>query len=96
MITLTEISKQPTERQIAPENQCTLEQINTGCLQRIADAMEKMAQPYSELLEDVQILRHNNEVFEETIERLKRSIRAYKGLVKTLKYKRKEHIKDVS
>lgn len=62
-----------------------LDQINSGCLQRIADALEKMAEPHRNLLNEVEMLRHNNETLEGAIKYLERKVSAYKGIIKKMK-----------
>lgn len=64
-----------------------LDQINTGCMLRIADATEVMAKRHQELIDDRDRYKrwYDNEV--KLNAKLRRSNNAYKGLVNKLKKK---------
>lgn len=67
------------------DDKLTLEQVNTGCLLRIADAIEKMASNYQRMENELAMYkrRHNEE--KEYKERHWRTIRAMKGVITKLK-----------
>lgn len=64
----------------------TTEDINSGCLQRIADATEKMALNYDKLISDRDWYKnlYNNR---EYTRRLEKQNSAYKGVITKLKKK---------
>lgn len=62
-----------------------LEQINTGCLLRIADAVELVSRNYSDLLSQVELYKRRNREQREDIERLVKSNNALRGHFKRLK-----------
>lgn len=63
----------------------TIEQIQTGCLLRIADASELMARNYLQLQSDLNMYKrwHKEEVDKNS--KLQRQVNAYRGIVKKLK-----------
>lgn len=61
------------------------EQLQIGCLLRIADATEKMASNYTQLQNDVDYYKKRAVAAERKIEQLKRSIAAYKANYTRLK-----------
>lgn len=63
----------------------TREQIGLGALLRIADALEKMAEPYTHLLNEATYLRERNKILRSEINRFSRKIAAYRGLLKRKK-----------
>lgn len=63
----------------------TLEQINTGCLLRIADAVDKMANPYMSLLREAKWNGERIERLEAEVARLTRSNAALRGAMKRAK-----------
>ena len=68
-------------------NNPTLDEVNTGCMQRIALATEKMAGNYTQLQNDTDYYK---EIYKErgvTIERLYRQISNMKGQITKLKKK---------
>ena len=67
-----------------------LDQINTGCLQRIAEATEAMAQNYLRLQSDVEYLSRRNKLLISENDHLKRSAATYRGKYNSLKKKSKE------
>lgn len=67
----------------------TLEAINTGCFQRMADAQEAMAKPFLELIRDVEFLRKSNQRKKESIESLTNINRTLRGHITRLKNKEK-------
>lgn len=69
-----------------PEN-TSLEQINTGSLQRIADATEKMAQYHVSILQNLEYYKELSSKRAKRIEELERSVLAYKGVVGRLQKK---------
>jgi len=64
-----------------------LDNINTGCLQRIANATELMATNFLRLQESNEYLKNRNRHLLDEVERLKRSASAYKGKYNRLKNK---------
>ncbi len=62
-----------------------LEQINSGCLQRIADAVEKMAENHLVLIAERDKYKRWYEGLIKEDNVLRKRCAAYKGLVKTLK-----------
>jgi len=67
-----------------------LDQINTGCLQRIAEATEAMAQNYLRLQSDVEYLSRRNKLLISENDHLKRSAATYRGKYNSLKKKSQE------
>lgn len=65
--------------------QGTLETINAGSLQRIADATDKMAQDYLQLERDRDFYKSRFEAEKAETKRLSRSNNALRGLVRRLK-----------
>lgn len=55
----------------------TLEELKLGCLMRISDSLEKMEQPYTELLQNIE----NYEQLELENKRLKKTIAGLKGYI---------------
>lgn len=80
MTTLIERSKSNFE-----VKQFTFEEVQTGCLQRIADATEKMAQNYDSLIRDRDWYKKRfNELIEDN-KRMAKRIAAYQGVIKRMK-----------
>jgi predicted nuclease with TOPRIM domain len=65
----------------------TLEQINTGCLLRIADATDKMAQRHTELIEQRDRFERWYKNEQKRVEYLERSNAALRGHLKRAKVK---------
>lgn len=65
----------------------TLDQIQTGCMLRIADATELMARRYQDLIDDRDRYKRWYENQQQENAKLVRSNNAYKGIVKKLKKK---------
>ncbi len=63
----------------------TLEEINSGSLQRIADATEKMAASYDRIRNDRDMYKRWYESNRDRSERLERRISALRGVVTKLK-----------
>lgn len=63
----------------------TVEDINSGCLQRIADATEKMASNYTALQNDRDMYKRWYNQHREEKEGLYRKISALKGVITKLK-----------
>jgi hypothetical protein len=63
----------------------TYEAINAGSLQRIADAVEKVAINHIQLEQQCAELKRQKEYWRAKAETLQRSVNAYKGLVKKKK-----------
>lgn len=63
----------------------SLEAISTGSLQRIADATEKMAERYTQLLDDNAWLRTEYKRRGERIDSLSRRIAALRGVITKMK-----------
>jgi ribosomal protein S17E len=67
------------------EGSLTLDQINTGCLLRIADSLERMEEPYLVLLRNVEVLKKSCETRESEIENLRNRIAGYKAHITKMK-----------
>lgn len=65
----------------------TVEHINAGSLQRIADATEKMAGNYIKLQSDYDYMRKSRDNYRECYESSLRKISALKGVITKLKRK---------
>lgn len=65
----------------------TREDLNVGCLQRIADSLEKMEKPYLRLLGDVQHLVGRVHFLEHDNKRMAKRISALQGVITKLKKK---------
>lgn len=65
----------------------TLEEVNAGSLQRIADATEKMASNYTQLQNNLDWEKKANKGLLETCERLRRRNQALRGVITKLKKK---------
>lgn len=63
----------------------TWESLNTGCLQRIADAAEKMAVNHSQLLNSLDYYKRRSAALEQRVEELKRKVAALRGVITKLK-----------
>ncbi len=68
-----------------PLSGMSLEAISTGCLQRIADAMEVIAQDYRTLLRERDYYKRELEAARERLKTQKRQIAAYKGQLRKIK-----------
>ena len=64
-----------------------IEEVKLGCLQRIADATEVMANNYSQMLAENQNLRMKVKLAESDEEYTRRQLAAQKGLVTKLRKK---------
>lgn len=67
------------------EENLTLEQINTGCLMRIADASEKMATNYIKLENDYKYMKERRDYYEKKYNEAQRKISALKGVITKIK-----------
>jgi predicted RNase H-like nuclease (RuvC/YqgF family) len=65
--------------------QATHDQIQIGCLQRIASATEKMAQRYTDMQSDLEWYKKRDSQNRETIQRLTRSNNALRGHINRMK-----------
>ncbi|MGG5486284.1 hypothetical protein [Gaetbulibacter sp. PBL-D1] len=82
--------KQESRKNYGSSNEqksASLEQLNTGCLQRIADSLEKIENPYQELLETNEYLRRRYRKLSSDIETLRYQNRALKGVITRMKNK---------
>ena len=69
------------------ESRDTSEDLQLGCLQRIADASEKMASNYTQLQKDLDYYKNGYKVRWEIIEKKNKSISALRGQITKLKNK---------
>lgn len=69
------------------EKALTHEQINTGCLLRIADSVESMSVNHVKLQGDYNYMRKRRDALYEENEKLKKSIVGLKGVIGKLKKK---------
>lgn len=67
----------------------TIERINAGSLQRIADATEVMAKSYNDLIADRNWYKEKYNEKNARIDQLNNSIRSYRGTITKLKKKLK-------
>ena len=67
------------------ETEPSNDQLQLGCLQRIANAQEQMAKPFVALLEDVASVRRSYKERGEIIDRLDRSNAALRGVITKMK-----------
>lgn len=65
----------------------TIEQINSGCLLRIADATEAMAANYVRLQSEVDYLKRRRDQLERDNNRLCRQVSSLRGVITRLKKK---------
>jgi hypothetical protein len=65
----------------------TADQINAGSLQRIADSLEKMEQPYLQLLRDNEFLNRRYKEQQADLQRMAKRIWAYQGVITKMKKK---------
>jgi uncharacterized coiled-coil DUF342 family protein len=79
--TLVQISRVTYTGQRTPEN------IQLGCMQRIADAIEKMAVNQDRLIHDRDMYKRMYETARDTIYSQERSIRSLKGQITKLRKK---------
>lgn len=79
--------KEQSRQRYGDGSQPTMEQIKLGCLQRIADATEVMAQNYSKMISDLKCQRDLADYYRIECKRLKRSNSARAGIIKKLKGK---------
>lgn len=77
-----EASKENYGRELAEGESMSNEGLRTGALLRISDAVEKMAQEYDRILRDRNYQKDKAERLEREAATLRRSVAAYKGLLK--------------
>ena len=82
-----EESRKNWGRDMEENDKLTLDQINTGCLLRIADAVEKMSGSYAALINDRDYYKRRFDEEREATRRLNRSNLAFKGVITKLKKK---------
>lgn len=70
------------------EKALTIDQISLGCMLRIADATEKIAQEYDELLRQRNHYKNQSERFLRELRTMTRSNNALRGHIKRMKNKR--------
>ena len=70
------------------EGKPTIEQINCGCMLRIADAAEKMSGNYTAMQNEVEHLKRVREDLRQGIAHLEHSNAALRGHIKRLKKRR--------
>lgn len=63
------------------------DQLQLGCMLRIADAAEAMAKNFVQLQNELKWANERNQRNKSSIEKLQRQVNAYKGIVKKLKNK---------
>jgi hypothetical protein len=63
----------------------TLESIQTGCIQRIADSLERMEKPYLDLIRKAEYLEKKNRELRSEIQLLENRNRSLKGWVTRLR-----------
>jgi exonuclease VII small subunit len=61
------------------------ERIQLGCLQRIANSLEKMEQPFTKLLSDVEYLKRCHKELSASNQRMAKRIAAYRGVINKMK-----------
>lgn len=66
----------------------TNEQLQLGCMLRIADATESMAQNYTQMERDLKYYKERCDAKEKAIQSLNNSIRSMKGVITKLKKKK--------
>jgi len=69
------------------QKNATNEQLQVGCLQRIADSLEKIEEPYKKLIEENQWLSKRYREVNIENEGLRHSIRGYKAAITRMKNK---------
>jgi hypothetical protein len=74
----------------------TVQDINSGCFQRIADACEKMASNYTRLQQDVESYKRWYKQECEQRQALERKLSAYKGAITKLKKQQKVQVSDTT
>lgn len=67
----------------------SIEQLNTGCLMRIADSLEKIEKPYVEMIDALKWYKKEYLIQNEQIDKLLLSNRALKGVITRMKNKSK-------
>ena len=77
-------------------DQATIENITTGCLQRIADSMEQISNNYETLLRNVEMYKSLWDDSEKKNARLKKSQAALKGALSRYKNKQANNLKKES
>lgn len=78
----------PSQREHSKQNWNsggTLEEINSGSLQRIADATEAMAKNYTNLLSEIQSLKEARDYYRDRNNEKDRTISALRGVITKLK-----------
>lgn len=63
----------------------TPDELSAGSLQRIADSLEKMEQPYLQLLRDVVFYKKRVESYSRQNDTLRKRVAAYQGVIKRMK-----------
>ena len=69
----------------------THQDLNLGARLRIADALEKMVQPFMDLLDGIAYLRDREKTQIQIIKKMDRTIAALRGVIKRQKPKEKQH-----
>ena len=82
-----EKSKSSWGRNVPDGEGLTLEEIQIGCLQRIADATEGMSQNYLKLQQEYDYLKGRKEYWQQEVEAARRQVASMKGVVTKLKKK---------
>jgi len=85
MSDLRKLSKETYSRK--SENTASYDEIKTGCLQRIADSLEKIEKPYQNLISDYEYLKEVNARLRDSNDKLMNQVKAYKGHITRLKRK---------
>lgn len=86
--TFAEESKLPYGRDVRSEDDClTKEELSLGCLQRIANAAEKIAGPYEAQLREIDYLKKYTKGQDVVIITLRRRIAALRGVISRMKKK---------
>ena len=71
-----------------PESTNT-EEVQTGSFQRIADALEKIAESYPQLIKDREFYREQHRISQNEISTFRRQVISLKGVITKLKKKQR-------
>ena len=75
-------------REVEEGKNLTIEDLKIGCLLRIADSLERMEQPYKDLLQIIE----NYKEFERENKKLKQTISSLKGHIKKINCPKKKSL----
>lgn len=80
---LREVSK--LQLSVNKSDNFTYEEINTGSMLRIADAVETVSRRYSDLLSEVEQQKRTTEYYRQRLQKMERRVNALRGVITRMK-----------